>query len=262
MYACLSQPSPPDPTATANAQQQYNIQAAKEQQTVNNVNQVNPYGSLTYNQTGTDAAGVPSYTATTALNPQEQALFNTYVGTQQGIGNAANALIGNLGSSLTTPPNLSTGALTNQMMQWGQQYMQPIFNQQQSNLNSQLASQGITQGSDAYNNAQNLQSRNVNNAYENLFMQAEPQAYQQALSTYQAPIQTLGTLLGQSAPGSVGQNLVSTPQANIQPPNYASLAEQNYQQQLNQYQNTMAGLFSIPSAVLGGWAKGGFAMPA
>lgn len=256
-----SAPAPPDPTATANAQEGLNKETAQTQAELNMVNQTTPYGSMTYNQTGTAPDGTPTYTSTQTLNPAEQKLFNTYVGTQQGLGKDAGALMKNLGSSLTNAPNLDPSTLTNQMMQWGQQYMQPIFNQQQSNLDSQLQAQGITQGSQAYGNAQNLQARNVDNAYENLFMQAEPMAYSQALSSYQAPIQTLGTLLGESQPGSVSQNLTQTPSEQIQPADIQSLTEQNYAQQNANYENTMSGLFSIPSAVLGGWARMGFATP-
>ena len=251
----LSQPSPPNPTTTAAAQTQLNIGAAKDQQVVNDVGQVTPYGTLTYNQTGVGADGIPIMTATTQYNPAVQNLLNSTLATQGTIAGAANTLANNILPSLTNPPNLNTSALTNQMMNWGQQYMQPIFNQQQSNLNSQLAAQGITQGSDAYNNAQNLQSRNVNNAYENLFMQSEPTAFSQALASYQAPIQTLGTLLGEGQPQSLTSSLTQTPQANVQPANYESLAMQNYQNQLQQYQATMSGISGVAGDLLGGLAR-------
>lgn len=257
----LSPPSPPDPYQEAAAQTQTNEASAQYQANINNVNQTNPYGTLSYNQTGTAADGAPQYTATTQLNPAEQNLFNTAVNTQQGIGTAANQLISNLGSSLTKAPNLSTGPLTSQMMNWFGQYEQPIWNQQQSNLNSQLASQGVTAGSEAYNNAQNLQARNVGDATNQFLMQAEPQAYNQALQSYEAPIQTLGTLLGESQPGSVGSALAPTNQENVAPANISQDIQSSYQSQLGNYENTMQGLFSIPSAVMGGWAMGGFKPP-
>lgn len=254
----IEQPTPPNPQATAQAQQQINQQSAVEQAEVNNVNQATPYGTLQYQQTGTNADGTPTFTSTSSLNPQEQQLFNTGLSTQNTVGTEANQLAKNLGPSITQGFDPSTSAVTGELMNWQNQYMQPIFNQQQSNLNSQLAAQGITQGSEAYDNAQNLQSRNVDNAYESALATDEPLAYQQALETYQAPIQTLGTLLGESQPGSVSQSLTQTPQEQIQPANEESLVEQQYAQQQQQYANTMQGLFSIPDALLGGWAKSGF----
>ena len=240
----LSQPTPPNPYQLANAQEQVNQQAAQQQAEANRVNQTTPYGNLTYTQTGTNPDGTPIYSATTALNPAEQSLFNTTVQTQQGAANAANNLIGNLGSSLSSAPNLGNDALINTMMGWQQKYMQPIFNQQQSNLNSQLAAQGITQGSDAYNNAQNLFSRNVNNAYEGAMAQDEGQAFNQAATAYQLPIQTLATLLGEGSPAS-NLNLTQTPQETIQPANLQNAVEQNYAQQNQIYGNTMSGLFGL-----------------
>lgn len=257
----LSPPSPPNAQATAQAQQGLNTQSAIEQQQINNVNQTTPYGSLTYNQTGTNADGIPIYSATTALNPAEQTLFDTDVGTQTQMAQDASKLASNLGSSLTSAPNLGNSALVNQMMGWQKDYMQPIFNNQNSNLNSQLANQGLAVGSGAYNNAQMGLAQNQNQAYESGLLQDQSTAYNQALQSYEAPIQTLGTLLGESQPGSVTSSLAQTPQENIQPANLESLVQQNYQSQLANYGNTMSGMFSIPSALLGGWARNGFTLP-
>src|SRR6185312_2492518 len=77
-------PAPPDPVATANAQQNLNQNTATTQQLLNMTNQVTPQGSLTYNQTGsksvTGADGktytVPQFTATQTLSPTAQGLLN------------------------------------------------------------------------------------------------------------------------------------------------------------------------------------------
>jgi hypothetical protein len=254
----LSAPSPPDPVATADAQQTLNENTAKFQAETNNVNQTNPFGSLTYSQTGTNPDGSPIFSANTQLNAPEQQLFNSDVATQNTMASDANTLAHNLGPALTSAPNLSNADLTNTMMGWQQQYMQPIFNQQQSNLNSQLGAEGITQGSTAYDNAQNLQSRNVDNAFEGAMASDEGQAFNQAATSYQLPIQTLGTLLGESQPGSVSQNLTSTPQEQIQPANEEGLVQQDFQSQLQNSQNNLSGIFGIGSALAGGWAKAGF----
>ena len=252
----LNAPSPPDPVATANAQEELNKDTAKYQAEINNVNQINPYGTLTYAQTGTNPDGTPTYQATTALNAPEQQLFNTDVATQNTMASDANQLAKNLGPALTNAPNLGNDALVNTMMGWQNKYMQPIFNQQQSNLNSQLAAQGIAQGSDAYDNAQNLYSRNVNNAYESSMAADEGQAYNQAAESYQLPIGTLATLLGSSQQGSVAANNVQTNQEQIQPADEEHLVQQDYQSQLQNYENTMNGIFSIPLRASGRLGKG------
>ena len=251
----LNAPSPPDPYATAAAQQQTNVGAAEDQQAVNDVNQTTPYGSLQYTQSGTNAQGIPIYSANTTLNPAEQKLFDTGVATQTTMANDANTLAHNLGPSLTSAPNLGNQALVNQMMGWQKDFMQPIFNNQNSNLNSQLANQGLAVGSGAYNNAQMGLAQNQNQAYESGLLQDQQTAYNQALQSYEAPIQTLGTLLGESQPGNVGSSLTSTPQASIQPANLESLVQQNYQSGLQNYQNTVNGIFGLGDAVIGAGGK-------
>lgn len=257
----MSAPAPPDPVATAQAQQQINTQSAIDTQAVNDVNQVTPYGSMTYTQNGTNPDGVPIYTANTTLNPAEQKLFDTGVGTQTQMAQDASKLAANLGGSLTNAPNLGNQDMVNTLMGWQGQSMQPYWNIQDSNLNSSLAAEGAPQGSTEWNNAQMGNAQGQSNSMEQALAADEPTVYNQALQSYEAPIQTLGTLLGESQPGSVTSSLAQTPQTQIQPANEESLVQQDYQSQLQNYQNTMQGLFSIPSAALGGWAYGGFKTP-
>jgi hypothetical protein len=248
----MDAPTPPDPTATANAQAQYNTQAAKTQAELNMVGQNTPMGSLTYTQTGTNPDGTPQYTANTTLSAPEQQLFNATTGTQAKVAGDASQLATNLGPSLTNAPNLDPSTITKQLMGWQTDYMQPYFGQQTSNLDSQLAAQGITQGSQAYDNAERQLQQSQGGTMEQAMAGDEAQAYGQALTSYQAPIQTLGTLLGEGAPASATSQNVQTPQEYLQPPNYQGAVEQNYQQQNQQYGNMMSGLFGLAGTLGGG----------
>jgi hypothetical protein len=89
---------PPDPVQTAAEQEKFNIQAAENQQALNMVSQVTPYGTLTYAPTngipigGTSGSPGPGgiggvgnaypgmYTAYTQLSKPLRALFNLDVG--------------------------------------------------------------------------------------------------------------------------------------------------------------------------------------
>jgi hypothetical protein len=262
----LSPPRAPDPTQTSNTQLGFNQQAAQAQQGINMVNQSNPFGSLTYNADPNSPGG---YTANVSLSPEQQQLLNTQQATRQNFGNAAQALTATPGFGAN--PNIDPSSLTNKMMGWGQQYMQPIFDQQQSNLDAKLQNQGITPGSEAYNNAQNLQSRNVNNAYQSLFLNAEPTAFNQAIQEYQLPMQTAYSLMGAGAPvspSSANPTFQNTPQEQIGAPNYQQAAQNQFQAQQSQYQNMMggigqlagiaaapftAGLSTLPGMFGGGW---------
>lgn len=254
----LSAPAPPNPYAVAAAQEGVNQQAAQQQAEINDVNQVTPYGNLTYTQTGTNPDGTPKFTATTALNPAEQNLFNTTVNTQQGAATAAGNLIKNLGSSLSSAPNLGNDSLINTLMGWQTKYMQPFFNQQTSNLNSRLANEGLAPDSTAATNATYNLQQNQDAAIEAAMAGDEGLAYNQGLTSYEAPIQTLSTLLGEGSPANLNASLANTPQESIQPANLESDVQNAYNSQLQNYSNTMNGLFGLGSALAGGWAKAGF----
>lgn len=78
-------------------------------------------------------------------------------------------------------------------------YLDPQFQRQQSGLESQLANQGITRGSEAWNNAMNQFGENKNQAYD----QARSQAYTQGLG---GANQALNTMFQQSSLDTAKQN--------------------------------------------------------
>lgn len=280
----FSAPKPPDPTATANAQQGYNFGAATQQNRTNSYNQTNPFASVNYTP---DASSPSGYTVNTTLSPAEQALLTQFQGLQSGLGGAAaqqltgantvgrtaNELATNLEGAYSKPPDLDFSNTLKQLQGWQQSYVNPIFKQQESNLDAKLQNQGLAPGTEAYNNAQNLQARNEGDVNNQFFTQAEPLAFNQAVTNYQLPLQTLAGMFG-TAQGAIGSaagatgaaapttgTFQQTPTASIQPPNYSGLAEQNYQSQNQNYQNTLSGMFGIPTALAGGWARGGFGLP-
>jgi hypothetical protein len=77
-------PTPPDPVKTASAQTGSNIGTAIANATIGNANTYGPTGSTVYNQignqkiTGPDGQiyGVPQYSQTTTLSPEQQGLYN------------------------------------------------------------------------------------------------------------------------------------------------------------------------------------------
>jgi hypothetical protein len=243
-----SQPTPPDPSLTSNAQQQFNIDAAKQQNQVNSYNQQNPYGSMSYVADPNSPSG---YSLNTQYSAPQQGLYNTQVGTQQLAGNTAQNLLRNTASMYSQAPDITKGTqgIASYLNQMQQAYQQPIFNQQQSNLDAQLRNQGLTPGSEAYNNAQNLLARNQGDVQNQYLTQNEGQAFNQAVQQYQLPLQTIGSLYGASQP--TGPNFQQTPTAQIQPPNYQGAAQANYQAQLNNYQQQNANLAKLGAAGIG-----------
>jgi hypothetical protein len=241
-------PKPPDPSQTAATQQQYNVQSATEQNKANAYNQSNPYGSMSYVADPNSPSG---YTLQTNYSPTQQGLYNTQAGTQGIAGQTAQDLLKNTASMYSQAPDISKGTqgIASYLNNMQQQYLQPIFNQQQSNLEAQLRNQGLTPGSEAYNNAKNLQARNQGDVTNQYLTNNEGQAFNQAVQQYQLPLQTIGSLYGASLP--TGPTFQNTPTAQIQPANYQGAAQNAYQGQLQNYQNTWSNLGKLGTAAIG-----------
>lgn len=275
----LSSPTPPtpqDPNAVAATQQGYNVDSGVASQAGSQVNQLTPYGSLTYQQSGTGPSGVPLYTATTSLSPQQQQLLNTLQGTQQTAGNQANSLLTNANYGGQNPADVvgnMTSGNTQALLDKETSYLNPYFTTQTQQLDTKLRNQGLQPSPSAnpsdpsswgpYERAMNQNAQNQNQSVTGFLAQAEPAAYQQAVSSYGLPLQTAQTLLGDSQP--TGPTFQNTPGLTVQPANYTGAVanyntaqQQAYQNQLQQQNAMMSGLFSIASNGLGGWAKGGF----
>jgi len=246
-------PKAPDPTLTANTQQQFNVGAATDQNRVNSYNQVSAFGDINYVP---DASSPSGYSVKTSFSAPEQSLFNQYTGTQGAFGAAAPGLVSAGAENISAPANLDNSAVTRQLNAWQQAYQQPIFDQQSSNLEAQLRNQGLTPGSVAYNNAKNLLARNQGDITNQYLTMNQGQSFDQALKAFQArqaqgqtEAQLGGTLFGASAP--TGPTQLQTPTAQIQPANYQGAVQSNYQNQLQNYENTWNNLGKLGTAGVG-----------
>ena len=108
-------PPPPDPARVAGAQTAQNIGTAIAQQSLNNVNQVTPDGTLTYGQTGSQSwtdpntgkvFNIPTYTATQTLSEPGQAVRDQQDAADLNLATLANEQSGRLGTLLGTPVDL------------------------------------------------------------------------------------------------------------------------------------------------------------
>jgi hypothetical protein len=78
-------PPAPDYAAAARETAQGNIDAARVATAANRVNQITPYGNLTYKQTGTDSYGNPTWTATQELSPDQEKIRIAQSGLNSGL---------------------------------------------------------------------------------------------------------------------------------------------------------------------------------
>ena len=262
-----SAPSVPtyDPYQVAQAQQGMNEGTAVAGELLSDVGQVTPYGTLAYNQTGsyTDpltGETMPLETATTQLSPTEQQLLNVGQGSQTEGALGANELLGGFNYGAANPlaviGNQESGLMGGAEGQF-QSYEQPFFTQQTQALQSQLANQGLTPSSPAYATAMNNLMQSQGQQTSGFLSQMEPQAFSQAESEYELPLQTAESLYQVGAPASIGGNLINTPTAAVSPSNLIGAVgtaqqaqEQNAQLQEQQYMGMLSGMGSLGSALL------------
>lgn len=261
-------PDPPNAGDVSREQFGYNKDAAAAQNRINSYNQSTPFGGLRYVADSNSPSG---YRLETYLSPEQQRLLDTRISTQTTLGETANSLANNSASMYSSPFDLDSesGKTAGLLNNWNKRYLDPIFQMQDSNLEAQLRNQGLTPGSEAYNNAKNLQARNQGDVTTNYLTKNQGQAFDQAIKSYQLPLQTLAGMFGASAPQSPA--FQSTPSATIQPPNYAQAAQNQYQGEMTNYQNMIGGAGQIagllaapfsgglslaPGMFGGGWSSG------
>jgi hypothetical protein len=173
-------PAPPDPVATANAQQTSNTGTAIAQSQLNNVNQITPYGNLTYTSTpgvGVSGQTIPQWTATQTLTPAEQDALDKQQTLTSSLYGLANDQTGRINDAVSQPFDMSkVPALPTDPGQINQQASDAVYNQAASRLDPQwqqagqqeadtLAHQGIAPGSDAYETEMANFNRAKNDAY-------------------------------------------------------------------------------------------------
>ena len=220
----------------AQANAQGNIAGALQATAANRINQQTPYGSLQYQQTGTDAQGNPIWSANQQLSPELQQLTQSSLAGLQA--SQANPMYG------INPGDTYSNAIM--------QRLAPQQSQAREALDAQLANQGIMPGSEAYNRAKVLQGQTQNDALTSAIvggMQTGLQA-QGLQNTTAANIRNLAT------PGYVNPYN----QATVAGPDYLSaytaqnatdIARQNAEAaQRSSLLSGLAGLGS--SAILGG----------
>ena len=199
------QPAAPDYASAARETAAGNASQAQVAQYGSMTNQVTPYGTIDYTrqQVGTTPQGDPlnQWTQTMKLSPAQQALYDQNQALNQTLGNIAQTGVGYVQNSMDNPLDFSQNQAlqspgqiqqqaSNAAYQNAAQYLDPQFQQSNAQLANRLANQGITQGSEAYNNAMLNAGNQQQQAYESARNQAYLQGQQGAQQQY---AQGLGT---------------------------------------------------------------------
>ncbi len=273
----MNTPSPPpvpDPTTTANSQQSENIGAAIANTTLNDVNQITPYGNIMYYPApgagnwvpgvgGGPSTFVPQYEAVTTLSPELKALSDTGIANSQIAANTEGMLGKNVQSTLATPIDLGPNATSAYLDKLATAELNPQIAQQQAQLNQTLANQGLTPGSAGWNYQQQQFGLNSAQQLNDLYLQGQNTAMQAIEAQYNEPLNALSALQSQSQVSEPGVGtLAPTVQSPIQPANYsqdvynsAGLQNQQYQDQIQQSNALTSGLFGLGGSLISGGAK-------
>lgn len=260
-------PKPPDPYKVAEAQTGLNRETAIAQTLLNQVNEYTPFGSSVYNQIG-DVDGIPQFERTTTLSPEQQQLYEGQMGVYNQLAGFAGDQLGRVQTNLSQPfsyegmpeaPEASEAA-RQQVIDalYGQHTsrLDPQFARDQQALETRLANQGITIGSEAYNAEMDRFTRGRNDAYSQarqtaiagggaeqsrlfgLGGAARDRAIKEAAYLRQQPLNEITALL---SGGQVSlPQFTATPQTGMAPADFQGAAYQSYAGNLANWQAEQA----------------------
>lgn len=258
-------PKVPDPLVTANKQQDLNTKAGTASQVGSMTNQVNPYGSMTYMQSGTSPDGTPLYTSTVNLSPENQRLLQTLQGTQATAGQQGFNLLQGANYGASQPGDVignSTSGLVKDAMAKQVAYLQPTMDYDIDRMDTRLRNQGFAPGQPGYDQAMDGLRLNQGKQIQGFLSNIEPQMFDQSVRSYMLPAQLSGSLSGFGAPKD--PTWTQTPQLNIGPADLTGATASANQANMEAYKAEsaknnamMSGLFGIPTSIIGGMATGG-----
>lgn len=275
---CSPSPPPaPDYAGAAAAQGVANKEAALASSRLNNPNVVNPYGTQTW-QEGANPEDRPTLTQT--FSPEQQALYDQSMQTKGLLGDlgtqGATALKGVIGNQLDLSGAPAAPGSAEQTRQSTFDAMMARVNEdtagQREQRNADLIAAGIRPGTKAYDDAQNLISRQYNDARNQAMLasgqeaqrdfgmdtQRRKDAIAEILAGRQTPLNEINALMS----GSQVSNPFAVPgaaqNANVAPAPLFGAAQAQYGADMNAYNagaagnaNMMSGLFSLGGAALG-----------
>lgn len=252
----MDAPDAPDPKETAAAQGAMNKEQAVAQAGLNMTNQRTPWGSLEYKQIGTWDDGTPRFEASQTLSPENQNLYNQFTGLAGKLGAIGNTQATNVADTMGQPFKLGNEATEARLMELGRSRLDPKFQQQGQALETELMNRGIMPGTEAYKRARTQFGEQENDAYNQLVLQGRAQAGQELLTERNQPLNEMTALL--SGTQVQQPQYANTPQTPVSGVDYAGLVNNNYNQEMANYQGGMGGLFGTLGTVAGGWARAGF----
>lgn len=269
----IEMPKPPDPREVAGAQTAQNVSTAIAQGFMNNVNQVTPYGTLTYDVNGsyrmTDpntgaTYDIPTWVVEQQLSPQAQQTVDATMRAETNLANAAEAQSARIGDVFGTPFEYNPGLHEEWALGLYDNLNADAYTRQDERLQNRLAQQGIMPGSEAYDRQMRNMGTSRQMARDDFLLDSYGTGMQTALTQRNQPLNEMNALLSGSQvqqPNFVNPNtpqMANVDRAGLEMQAYnqelagwqAQLAQQQAQQA--QRQNMMGGLFGLASNLIVG----------
>lgn len=248
------QPKAPDPAQTAAAQGQWNSFTAQQQQAMNMTNQNSPWGSLTYDQTGTQTiidpngkpVNVPRYTANTKLTPEQQAIYNQTQAADLNLATIANEQSGKVGELLNNPFSFSNNDASNWAYDLASQRILPQQQKNQAALESQLVNSGIRRGTAAWDSEMSRLTNANTDQLNQLALTGRGQAFSEQLATRNQPLNEIIGLTSGTQIQNPNSTFAQTPQSQVAGVDYSGLVQNKYNSEMNAYNartGALGGLF-------------------
>lgn len=241
------QPKQPDPAKLIELQKQANLDVARQLAALNRVNQVTPFGNLTYTKKGN------TYTATQTLDPLTLGAIQGGTRLSGNTFNAADQFLPTVQASLADRFSVDDfkgdrarveAALADRLT--------PYLTRQQDALDQKLANQGVSLGSQAYKDAQDLFGQQKNDAYTQLILQAngeQARQFQLAQAEQNQPLNQFLALKGN--PQITGPSYTNVPQTSLANTDVAGIYNAIYNSQLNAYNNAQNNAAAGKGNILG-----------
>jgi hypothetical protein len=259
-----SPPDPPDPKDTSSAQTGTSVSTAIANAIMGNVGKTGPGGTTAYTQSGDytwtdpytkETYTVPKFTENVTLSPEQQKTYDQQQGAEFNLAQLANQQSGFLKDYMAKPVDLSNEATEARLWELGSSRLEPQFARDEQALRTSLINRGVREGSDAWSAAMGDMGEARNDARNSLLLSGRSQATQEALAERNQPINEIAALLSGSQVEVPGFSNIAQP--TIPTTDNAGLINQNYQQQLANWQqkNSMTqgilgGMFGLGSSLI------------
>lgn len=263
----------PSPTAQAAAQTQADKETSAYNAQLANMDQITPYGNLTYQNLGT--VENPKWQSTTTLSPEQQQLYNTTTQSQNSLATLGNEQIGRIQQSVSNPYSYdnigyslpTAGDIGTQQSNAEAAYLarlEPQWARDEEALRTRLINQGIGQGTQAYANEMNSFNQRKNDATSQAVLAGQTygtNAANQQMGLRNQAINEYNTV--RNAP--LNEYTAMTYGTQIQNPSFSSGGNSGIQSpdlisaygaQQASGNNANSALFSLGGAALGGFLGG------